>query len=301
MRVAKLHVLAALAIAVIALCATRAQAQDQTEVLMPEQSTARAKQLIRDGVEALGGQAYLNVTDVTCTGRLGQFGHNGDLTGYEKFIDYSKLPDKDRNENLPKRNIIEVLNGEKGWSLDRGGVADVAEDTVSQFQEDLKVDIDNILRSRWKEPNVILRYLGPDVVDLKEAEWIEFVDPDNRSVRIAFGKFNKLPIRKTVATRDSGTRLRTDVTEYYSNYHTISGVVTPFQITRERNGRKVYQVFFDECRYNTNPPDSLFSKESLDQRWQQVGKSYIKKQEKQKAKDEKDAQNNGSSSDSDKN
>ena len=74
---------------------------------------------------------------------------------------------------------------------------------------------------------------------------------------------------------------------------------TPFQITRERNSRKVYQVFFDECKYNTNPPDSLFTKESLDARWAQVGKSYIKKQEKQKAKDAKEAQNSGSDSDKD--
>ena len=50
--------------------------------------------------------------------------------------------------------------------------------------------------NRWKEPNTILRYLGPDVVDLKESDWIEFVDSDNRSIRIAFAKFTHLPIRK---------------------------------------------------------------------------------------------------------
>jgi len=276
-------------------------AQDQTEVLMPEQSAAKAKELIRQSVEALGGSTYLRVTDVTCTGRLGQFGHNGDTMGYEKFIDYTKLPDKDRNENLPKRNIIEVLNGDKGWMLDRGGVSDAAEDTISQFQEDQKVDIDNILRSRWKEPNVILRYLGPDVVDLKEAEWIEFVDPDNRSVRIAFDKISHLPIRKIVVTRDATTHQRAEVMEYYSNYHPVENVTTPFQISRERNGRRVYQVFFGECKYNTNPSDSLFTKESLDQRWAQVGKGTIKKQEKQKAKEAKEAQNAGSGSDTDKN
>ncbi len=299
MRIAKPKILAVLALAASGFLAAPARAQEATEILMPDQSAEQAKEFIRQAVQALGGSAYLHVNDATCIGRLGQFGHNGDLTGYEKFIDYSKLPDKDRNENLPKRNIIEVLNGDKGWALDRGGVADVAEDTVSQFQEDQKVDIDNILRNRWKEPNVTLRYLGPDVVDLKEANWIEFVDPDNRSVRIAFAKFTHLPIRKNVVTRDPSTHLRTDVTEYYTNYQPIAGVTTPYQITRERNGHKVYQVFFDDCKYNTNPADSLFTKESLEARWAQVGKSYIKKQEKQKAKDAKEAQNSGSDSDKD--
>jgi hypothetical protein len=270
----------------LALLPMPAAAQDQTEVLMPEQSTAKAKELIHLADQALGGSAYFGVHDVVCTGRLGQFGHSGDMMGYEKFIDYEKLPDKDRNENLPKRNIIEVFNGKEGWHLDRGGVSEEPDDSVSQFQEDQKVDIDNILRDRWKEPNSILRYMGPDVVDLKEADWIEFVDSENRSVRIAFAKATHLPIRKTVVVRDPGTHLRSEMLEYYSNYHLIQGVTTPFQITRERNQKRVYQVFFDQCKYNTNPSDALFTKASLDERWQQVGKGTIKKQEKQKQRQE---------------
>ncbi len=165
-----------------------ARAQEQTEVLMPEQSAAKAKDLIQKAVQALGGSDYLAVRDATCSGRIGSFGHSGDLMGYEKFIDYSKLPDKDRSENLPKRNIIEIKNGDKGWVLDRGGVSEADEVSIAEFQEDIKTDIDNVLRDRWKEPGTILRYLGPDVVDLKEADWIEFVDNENRSIRIAFAK-----------------------------------------------------------------------------------------------------------------
>ena len=79
-----------------------------------------------------------------------------------------------------------------------------------------------------------------------------------------------LPIRKTVETRNSRTRFKTSEIEYYSNYHPIDGVKTPFQITRERNGIKIYQVFFDDCHYNTSVSDALFTKESLDQRWAQI-------------------------------
>ena len=195
-------------------------------------------------------------------------------------------PDKDRSENLPKRNIIEVKNGDKGWVLDRGGVSDADQVSVATFQEELKVDIDNVLRDRWKEPGTTLRYLGPDVVDLKESDWIEIVDSENRSIRIAFAKSTHLPLRKVVVTRDPSTRMRSETTEYYSNYHPIGGVTQPFQVTRERNGQKIYQVFIEECKFNTNPADSFFSKESLDERWAQVGKKTIKKQEKQKQKQE---------------
>jgi len=270
-------------------------AQDQDEVLMPEQSAAKAKQIIHQAIDALGGPAYLNVKDATCTGQLGQFGHSGDLNGFEKFIDFTQPPFKDRQENMPKRNIIEVYNNDKGWVLDRGGVSEAAVSDVARFQEDTKVDIDNILRHRISEPNMIFRYAGPDVVDLHEVDWVELVDAENRTIRIAFNRSTHLPVRKTVDTRDPNSQLKSQEIEYYSLYHPIDGIQTAFQITRERNGMKVFQVFFDKCQYNTGISDSLFTKESLDERWSKIGK----KQKYKGSKDNKDK--NSDKPDSDKN
>jgi hypothetical protein len=268
--------------------APRASAQDD-EVLMPAESAAKAKQIIQQGIDALGGQAYLNIHDITYTGRLGMFGHSGDLNGFETFIDYEIPPSKDRQENLPKRNIIEVYNGDKGWVLDRGGVSDAAVTDVAKYEEDTKVDLYNILRYRIHEANMIFRYAGFDVVDLKEADWVELVDSENRTVRIAFARGTRFPIRKVVDTRDPNSQLRSEEVEYYSLYHPIDGIETPFQITRERNGMKVYQVFFDTCHYNTNLSDSLFSKESLDQRWAKIGKKSKNKKNARADKNDKDA------------
>ena len=256
--------------------APRAAAQDSDQ-LMPEESAAKAKEILQQAIQALGGHAYLNVHDVTCTLRYGQFGHSGDLNGFATLIDYSIPPYKDRTENLPKRNQIQVMNGDKGWVLDRGGVSEASEVDIAQFQDDVRKDIDNILRHRLKEPGMIIRYGGPDVVDLKEADWVELVDSENRTVRIAIAKSTHLPIRKVVVSRDSASRMKRDELEYYSNYHPIGGIETPYQITRERNGMKVYQAFFDKCDYNTNLSESLFTKESLEERWAKVGKKDKKK------------------------
>ena len=253
--------------------------------MMPAESAAKAKEILQAAVQALGGSAYLNLRDVTCEGRLSQFGHSGELNGFEKFVDYTIPPFKDRTENLPKRNIIEVMNGDKGWVLDRGGVSDATGSDIARFEEDTKKDLDYILRTRIKEPNMIFRYAGQDIVDLHEVDWVEMVDSDNRTIKIAFSRSTHLPVRKIVDTRDANTRMKTNEIEYYSNYHPISGIQTPFQITRERNGIKIYQVFFDKCDYNTNISDALFTKESLDERWEKVGKSARKKAE-------KDAKNN---------
>ncbi len=283
--------------------ATSAAAQDD-QFLMPEQSAVKARQILDQAVEALGGNAYLNVHDITCTGRLGQFDHAGEVTGFGKFIDYSEPPFKERQENLPKKNIIQIYNGDKGWDLDRGGVSDAPKADVTDFKEEVQKDLDYILRQRSHEPGMVLRYAGPDVVDLKQAEWVEMVDSDNRTIRIAFADNTHLPIRKTVETRDPRMQHKTEEVEYYSNYHPIDGVQTPFQITRERNQIKIFQVFFDKCEYNTSVSDALFTKESLDQRWAQIPNrdKVADKKETDRLKDkQKDDQDSGNSGSTDKN
>jgi hypothetical protein len=264
-----------------------AGAQD-SEILMPDQSTAKAKQLLKQSIDALGGSAYLNVRDSTCSGRGGQFGHSGELDGFKTFINYVEPPDMDRTENLPQRNIVEVYNGDKGWTLDRGGVSESPITDLARFQDGVKKDLSNILRNRIHEAGMIVRYGGHDVVNLHEVDWVELVDADDRTFRIAIESASHLPIEKLVQTRNPTTRVVTEETELYSNYHPIDGIQTPFQIERSRNGMKVYQVFFDKCEYNTGLPASLFTRESLDERWEKTGK-------KERAKEKKEAKTSSSS------
>lgn len=266
----------------------------ESDVMMPAQSAAKAKEILQQAIDGLGGAAYLNVHDVTYEGRLSQFGHSGELNSLPlHFVNYAipTPPFRDRTENLPKRNIIEVYNGDKGWDLDRGGVTEARTSDLARYQEDMKTDIDNILRHRIHEPDMVFRYGGPDVVDLHESDWVELVDSENRTIRIAIAKSSHLPIRMVIDTRNANTRMRTEEIEYFSNYHPFSGIQTPFQITRDRNGIKVFQVFFDKCEYNTNLSDSLFTKESLDERWAKIGK---------KPKDKKSKDKDSSTSDTDK-
>jgi hypothetical protein len=271
-----------------------ARAQDD-QFLMPEQSAAKARQIIAESVQALGGDAFLHIKDSTCTGRIGSFDHSGETTGFGKFIDYTQPPDKERQENLPKRNIISIFNGDKGWDLDRGGVSEAPQSDLADFKEDTQKDLYNILTRRVHEKDIVMRYGGTDVVDLKEAQWVEIVDSDDRTIRIAFADNTHLPIRKTVETRNPRTRFKTTEIEYYSNYHPLDGIQTAFQITRERNGAKVYQVFFDTCKYNTSLADAMFTKQSLDDRWAQIpNKEKVRDKKetdrlKEKQKDDEDS------------
>ncbi len=266
------------------LFARAANTQD-SQIMMPAQSAAKAKQLLQETIQALGGDSYLGVRDVTTNGRLGQFGHSGDLTGYVVFWDYNKLPDKDLTEFGSKRNIIEAYNGDQGWSMDRGGVSDMPEGSIEQHKEDLKTDIDMILRFRIKEPGMSFRYGGTDVVELKQVDWVELADGDGRTIRLAIAQSTHMPIQERVETRDPTYHTRSVQTTYFSNYHPIQGIQSPFQVSRERNGMKIFQAFFDDFKYNTSLNDMMFTKQELENRYAKMKDKYKGDKNKKKEKD----------------
>lgn len=255
--------------------AARAKAQDET--LMPEQSAAKAKQLLQQSIQAQGGQAYLNLRNLTCTAQVSNFDHGGNLSAYDTEIEYVIPPDKERDENLPKRNQISIFNGDKGWTLDLGGVSDMSPAEVADHASDAQVDLDNIFRRRLTEPGMTFQYGGPDILDLYQVDWVILTDKDNRSIRIALSQATHLPMREVVETTDPSTHLKGQRTFIFSNYHPISGIQTAFNVTQDRNGMKASQVFLKGCQYNTNLSPDLFTRQSLEDRWKKIGKKPKKK------------------------
>lgn len=252
--------------------------------LLPEQSAAKAKLLLQQTISALGGPAYLDVHETDCEGRIAQFGSNGDLMGYTPFHDLWLLPDKNRTEYITKGQntiagfllgadglaithggvLITVYSGEEGWMLDKGGVTNQPDDLVKTFAEQVKTGMNNMLRLRLNEPGVEASYAGPDLIDMKEAEWIEFTDRDHRTMRLAVDKSTHLPLRWVVETRDPETRERTDNTIAYTQYISMDGVKTPLNLVRSHNGRNISQTFLASCKYNSDLAADLFTRASLD-------------------------------------
>jgi hypothetical protein len=266
--------------------------------LLPEQSGAKAKAVLQQVITALGGRAFLEVRDVDCTGRLAQFGHNNDLTGFTPVHDLWILPDKNRTEFISKGEnslagyllgiygdlsvahggiLVTVFNGDQGWILDKAGVSDQPEEAVKGFAEQVKSGMYNVLRSRMNEPGVELRYSGTDLVDLKEVEWIDISDRDHREFRLAADKSTHLPLRWVVEKRDPETHERSEIITNYAQFIPIGGVQTPLNVSRIQGGRQVSQVYFAGCKYNANLSQQLFTSASLEQKFGEVGKKNPKK------------------------
>ncbi|HVS89287.1 MAG TPA: hypothetical protein VHF01_13840 [Candidatus Acidoferrum sp.] len=255
-------------------------AAQNPDTLLPEQSAAKAKQILQQLIDALGGARYLHVRESDCEGRLARFGHNGELTGYTNFKDYWGYPDKNRTDYSKKGVIINLYNGDQGWTLDRGGVSELPAPAVVDFQELVKKDINNLLRFRIKEPDMIVRYGGQDIVDLKTVDWVEITDPELRTFRLAVDRSSHFFVRTMIITEDQTTRERSVETSIYSNFQPIEGVQTPLQITSDRDGRRISQVFFTSCKFNPGLGDDFFTKAALEKRFSEVGSKKYKEEKK---------------------
>ena len=77
-----------------------ARAQNPADI-MPDASAAKAKAILQQAIDGLGGDAYLNVHNSECTGRFAQFQHSGEIGGYLQIREYRELPDKSRIEYDP--------------------------------------------------------------------------------------------------------------------------------------------------------------------------------------------------------
>src|ERR1700693_5680773 len=113
------------------ICGRPASASPAQEML-PEQSAAKAKQVLQQVIAALGGQAYLNVHDTQCDGRAAQFGTAGTLMGFTLFRDIWLLPDKNRVEYFTKgeHTILGFLMGADDLLITHGGA------TITVFSGD---------------------------------------------------------------------------------------------------------------------------------------------------------------------
>ena len=237
------------AVAMAALC----QSQDE-EII---------QKLFQDAIQAMGGEAYLGVTDMVSEGQYFQFSAGGG-SGLIKFTDYAKLPDKSRFElgNRKREQDVTVFNlaTNEGWILQGQKETRAATpEEMKNFRNEVKHSIENIFRFRYKDPDNKLFYLGAGEGKDVTLEIVKIVDPENDEVTVYFDRISKLPVKMEFrAVSKMGVPQRR--VEEFSQWHVIQGVNTPMRIDVDINGHHASQQYLLKINYNNNLPDSFFSK-----------------------------------------
>ncbi len=224
-----------------------------------QQNAAKARALIDQAIEALGGNAYLNIADMTQEGRSYSF-HHGEPSGAGGlFWRFYRFPDSERIELTKKRDVAYVYRGDDGFEITYKGVRADDPKSVTDFVRRRKYSLDWVLRRWLHEPGVALFYDGAKVAAQKDTQQVTLVNARNESVTLYFDTATHLPVKKSFSWRDPTDKERNLEEDIYDNYRPVEGVMTPFSVTRFYNGDMAGQRFLNSIRYNTGLSDSLFN------------------------------------------
>jgi hypothetical protein len=230
-----------------------------SSIPVDQQNSAKAQALIQSAIQALGGQAYLDIQDVSQQGRTYSF-HLGtpDSTGVV-FWRFYKYPDQERIELTKQRDVVDIFSGDQGVEITFKGTTSLDAKTVSSYLRRREYSLEWVLRKWIHEPGVALFYEGTAVAAQKPADQVTLIDSKNRGVTLFFDINTHLPIKKTFSWRDPTDKQRNIEDEVWDNYREVQGVMTPFSITRYYNGDMSGQRFLNTVKYNQGVKDSLFA------------------------------------------
>ena len=227
--------------------------------VVPENENSRkARALLNQMIEAIGGQAYLNIQNFEQEGRTYSYYNGQPNSGGIPFWRFYKFPDKDRTEITKQRDIAYITVGDKGFEKTYKGVAPMDPDALHDYQRRHEHSLEIVLRKWLPDPTTALFYDGPAVAEQKPCDSVTLMNAKNDSVTIFIDTIHHLPVKKTFQWRDPMDNLKNTEGEVYDNWRVEDGIPTPHTILRSHNDETTNQRFLTSVKYNTNMPDSLF-------------------------------------------
>lgn len=254
------------------LCAQEAPAQDPKQEStapwhsMPttaDDNAKRAKGALQAAIQAMGGDAYLNIHDREQQGK-GYSLHHGRPSGPGTvFWSFSEFPDKERVELTKERDVTELFLGDKGYEITYKGVHPADEKDLTDYLRRRKFSLDVVLRTWMTDPNVVIIYEGNAIAAQHSSEKVTLIDSNNEAVTLYLDTYTHLPVKKTFEWRDPADRQKNLEEEIYENYKPIpGGVMAPMNVTRYFNGDMSNQRFFNSVTINQGLDPAMFDPNS---------------------------------------
>jgi len=219
----------------------------------------KAKAILDQAIQALGGEAYLSLQDMTLEGRTYSFHHGEPNSLGTLFWRFKKYPDKDRFELTKKRDVIEIYSGDKGYEITYKGVRNVDQkEELTPYLRRRHFALEIVLRQWLNEAGAALFYEGQTVAAQKQVEQVTVMNAKNEAVTLYLDSNTHLPVKKSFSWRDPTDKQRNVEEEIFDNYRPVQNVMTPFDTTRLFNGEMSAQAFLTSVSYNQRLSDALF-------------------------------------------
>jgi hypothetical protein len=238
-----------------------------------QENARKAKALLDQAIQALGGPAYLGIRDREQQGRGYSFHHGRPTSNGVVFWGFSQFPDKERVEITKERDIAQVYTGNKGYEITFKGAHPMEEKDVSEYLRRRRFSLDTILRTWVNDSTVALLFQGNAIAAQHPSLQVTLINAQNESVTLYLDSDSHLPIRKTFEWRDPVDRQKNLEEEIYENYRLDQGVMNPHNISRYFNGDIASQRFLNSVTFNQGLDQSMFDPNSGYKPNKQVGKT----------------------------
>jgi hypothetical protein len=247
----------------IFLLATTAMAQSEMappsqSIPVDQENARRARAVLDETIKALGGQAYMDIQDISQEGRTYSFYHGRPNSLGVLFWRFYKFPDKDRIELTKQRDVIYLYQGDKGYEITFKGPHPQDPKDFADYLRRRHFSLDWVLRKWLLEPGIALFYEGQTVAEEKPVEQVTVMNAHNEGVTIYVNTDDHLPVKKSYSWRDATDKERNIEDEVYDNYREVQGIMTPHTVTRFYNGEMSNQRFMSKVSYNQGISDSQF-------------------------------------------
>ena len=235
-----------------------------------ETKEERGRRVVKEALDALGGEKFLAMRDRVESGRVYSF-FREELSGLAVariYTQYLKRPKeapagwigvRERMSfGKKEEETARLFTGEAAYRISFRGAQPVSDDVVDRYRETYLHDIFYILRQRLDEPGLLMESEGSDVWQNQPVEIVTMTDADNRTVTVYFHRSLKVPLRQVFYRRDRKTRARIEEVAEFAKYRAAGGVQWPYMIRRERDGEKIFESFAETVEINQRLADGLF-------------------------------------------
>jgi hypothetical protein len=227
-----------------------------------QENARQARALLDQAIQALGGQAYLNLRDMEQQGRTFSFHHGNSTSNGILFWRCVEYPDKERIELTPQRDVAYVYNGNKGYEVTYKGAHAVEDKDLVDYLRRRRLSLETILRTWVNDPSVALFYDGNALAGDFAAQKVTLINSQDEAVSVFFDVDTHLPIKKSYVWRDPVDRYRNVEEETFDNYRLVQGVMIPWGFTRYFNGDMQTERFVNGVHINQELNPAMFDPNS---------------------------------------
>ena len=238
--------------------------------LAAQSKLERGKKIVDDAIEALGGANFLAMHDREESGRVYSFFRERlqGLSIARIYTQYVTKPDSAaadfigmyERQSFGKKEDNAVLFNEKGgYQVSYRGASPLPEDRLDRYRQSAMRNIFYIFRHRLKEKGLIFDFQSTEVFQSLPVDIVNITDSENRTTTVYFHHRSKLPVRQVFFHRNVFTKEKDEEVTIFAKYRDAgSGVKWPFNIMRERNGEKIYEIFSESVKIDIGLKDDLF-------------------------------------------